>query len=415
MSKKSVAFGKFLRKYLDKPSKASKILKIGLSVEHSRRKLVASTKNDFLSWMDYCALEAVQKAVRGRDVAWANLFFPVELLMAFDLHPVSAEGLAGTFASMLIEDTAIAKAESYGISRNMCTFHRASLGISILKIFPKPLFVATTNVLCDGNIPTFYTHSKLHNVDFFLLDVPRQDTASNKEYILRQLESIVVEIERILKKRFQLKKLAQILQIEREAHDILREMYPRLCEEPIAMKLYQHVNVLYSLHINPSIAILKAAKSLLRDYPKYKNSKKRLLWLYLTPYYDNELYELFSEDFEFVIATSELEWDWLEWKIDTQRPLETLADKLLKNYETGSLEKRIQLIKKLVLDFKVDGVIQFNHWGCKQSSGSVFLIKDELEKLNVPFLPLDGDCVDHTNQSAAQYKTRVGAFMEMIL
>ncbi len=414
MSKKSVAFGRYLRRHIDKPTKVSKLLRLGLSAELARRKLVATIKKDFTSWMDYSALEAVQRAIKGMNVVWVNLFFPVELLMAFDLNPVSAEGLAGTFASMLLEDIAIGKSESYGISRNMCTFHRVGLGINLLKIFPKPLFVATTNVLCDGNVPTFYTHSKLYNTRFLLLDVPRNDDDSAKQYLVRQLEHLTMEIEKILNRKLDFGKLIRILEIEKEALDILREVYPALCHQPVAMKLYQHVNVLYSLHINPGESILKAAKSLFRSYPKYKNPRKRLLWLYLTPYYDNELYEIFSEDSEIVVATSELEWDWLEWKIDASKPLETLADKLLKNYETTSLEKRLELIKKLALDFKVDGVIQFNHWGCKQSLGSVTLIKEELEKLNIPFLALDGDCVDHSNQSAAQYKTRIEAFMEMI-
>ncbi|AEH51513.1 2-hydroxyacyl-CoA dehydratase subunit D [Pseudothermotoga thermarum] len=414
MSKRSVAFGKLLRKYIYNPSKARRILKTGLSAEFLRRKTVAVLKNDFSSWMDYCALQVVQKAIFGKNVVWVNLLFPVEILLAFDLHPVSAEGLAGAFASMLLEDVAISKAESMGIARNMCTFHRTSLGINLLGIFPKPLFVATTNVLCDGNIPTFYTHSRLFNIKFFLLDIPRKELPSNKDYVTKQLEDFIVEIEKLLNKKFDMKKLKIILEIEKETHDILREVYQKFCEEPIKMKLYQHVNIMYSLHVNPSLVTLKAARSLLKGYPTYKNVEKRLLWLYLTPYYDNELYEIFGEKSKFAVVTSELEWDWLDWKIDTSRPLETLADKLLKNYQTGSLERRLQLIKKLALDFKVDGVIQFNHWGCKQSSGSVSLIKEELGKIGIPFLSLDGDCVDHNNQSAAQYKTKVNAFLEMI-
>jgi len=84
------------------------------------------------------------------------------------------------------------------------------------------------------------------------------------------------------------------------------------------------------------------------------------------------------------------------------------------NPEIGPLERRIKFVTQLARDFSVDAVIHFNHWGCKQSSGAVGLIKRRFEELRIPFLSLDGDCVDHTSSSIGQYKTRVEAFLEMI-
>ncbi|KUK22428.1 MAG: 2-hydroxyglutaryl-CoA dehydratase D-component [Thermotoga petrophila] len=202
-------------------------------------------------------------------------------------------------------------------------------------------------------------------------------------------------------------------EIEKEALDIMREAYHKLCIRPLPMELYQHVNALYSFHIAPKHYILKAAKSLIK-YDKPPENNKKILWLHLAPYYDNELYKIFCRTSKTIVATSEFEWDWLYWQVDPVHPFQSLAKKLMLNPEIGPVEKRIDFVSKLALDFKVDGVIHFNHWGCKQSWGSIHLIKENFEKLGIPFLAIDGDCVDHSNQSSAQFKTRIEAFLEMI-
>ncbi|HEY8541341.1 MAG TPA: 2-hydroxyacyl-CoA dehydratase family protein [Pseudothermotoga sp.] len=413
MSKKSIGFGKILRKYFNKPTFVKSLLKAGLSLELSRRKMVAFAKNDFTTWMDYFALDGVCRAVNGKKTAWVNMFFPVEIVFAFGLNCVSAEGLSGMFASMFLEDLAIQKAESFGISRNLCTFHRTGIGISMLEILPKPVFVGTTNVLCDGNIPTFTTYSFVNSVPLYVIDVPREDSQENQSYLTKQLEDLVYKLENQLKKKFNYSALQEILRKEKQSLDIIREAYLDLCENPIPMELYQHVNVLYAFHLRPN-QLLKAAKTLSKQRESFKDDKIRLLWLHLVPYYDNELYNIFGKNSKFIVVTSEFEWDWFYWNPDPQKPLESLSQKLLKNPEIGDLSKRTNFVTKLASDFKVQGVIHFNHWGCKQSSGSVVLLKEKFEQIGIPFLSLDGDCVDHTNQSAAQYKTRIEAFLEMI-
>ena len=63
---------------------------------------------------------------------------------------------------------------------------------------------------------------------------------------------------------------------------------------------------------------------------------------------------------------------------------------------------------------RVDGVIHFSHWGCRQSNGGVRLIKDTVMEYGIPFLNLDGDCIDERNYSKGQYLTRLEGFMEII-
>ena len=416
MSSKSIAFGKFVRKHITNHKSFSRWMRAGIGLESSRRWLVANLKPSYTRWVDYITTKTISEALKGEKVAWVNLFFPGEILATFGLKTVSAEGLSGTLSSMHLDDIAIQKAESIGINRSLCTFHRASVGASEMNLFPAPIAVFTTNILCDGNLPTFAFHANCRKRPFFVIDVPKHISKESEEYLVKQIEDMIAELESLFKSSFDYKYFKKLISTEQETLQILRDAYRKLSHNPLRMKLYQHVNALYSLHLRGySSEFNKAVKVLSKQLDREQEQpRKRILWLHLVPYYDSELYNIFSPSSDIAVVTSELEWDSLEVDLDPEHPVRSVARKLLMNPEIGPLERRIKFVTQLARDFSVDGVIHFNHWGCKQSSGAVGLIKRRFEELRIPFLSLDGDCVDHTSSSIGQYKTRVEAFLEMI-
>ena len=64
--------------------------------------------------------------------------------------------------------------------------------------------------------------------------------------------------------------------------------------------------------------------------------------------------------------------------LDTQHPLPALARKMINNVYNGPYARKAELIRDLALELKPDGVINFCHWGCKQASGGVMLLKEAL-------------------------------------
>ena len=71
-------------------------------------------------------------------------------------------------------------------------------------------------------------------------------------------------------------------------------------------------------------------------------------------------------------------------------------------------------VAKFAQEFQADGVINFCHWGCKQSAGGVMLLKEKMQELEIPFLNLDGDGMDRRNSHDGQIKTRLEAFLELL-
>ena len=82
---------------------------------------------------------------------------------------------------------------------------------------------------------------------------------------------------------------------------------------------------------------------------------------------------------------------------DIESPLDYIAYRMLSHFNYGHIERRIKTIKELARRYKVDGVVHFSHWGCRQSNGSINIIRRSLQEEGLPFLVLDGDCVDNRN------------------
>ncbi|HQC15603.1 2-hydroxyacyl-CoA dehydratase subunit D, partial [Mesotoga prima] len=272
----------------------------------------------------------------------------------------------------------------------------------------------TTSILCDGNLPTFKRIAREYDVPFLLIDVPRGRKQEAVGYVLSQLKDVIVTIEEITGKPFKMDELSLRLSYERELINSLVKAKLEARNSYLPQHLYEHMNSLYVLHTlagDPRIA--DGSRDIVESLEVIPENAKRILWLHIPPYYDNELFELFAPNGENLVVGNELMWDWI-YPVDPDRPLESLAKKLVFNPLCGSVVERGEFCLGLARDFNVDGVIHFSHWGCRQSSGGVPFLKRLFEGKKIPFLELTGDCVDHSSQGAGQLRTRVEAFLEIL-
>jgi len=78
---------------------------------------------------------------------------------------------------------------------------------------------------------------------------------------------------------------------------------------------------------------------------------------------------------------------------------------------SNRLDERIDFVKDMVKNYKVDGVVyQIMHY-CQIWAGQVLVMRDEMKKAGVPFMQIDKE---YALGSTGQLKTRVQAFLETI-
>lgn len=372
--------------------------------------------------VDY-GLEQTKKAYSRRlPSVWTSAFFPTELLHALGIPLFSPEVAAALAASFGFQEYFLKEAENRWFGRDNCSFHRCAVGGLLARYYPLPGAFCVTSHLCEGAVFTFSNLAGLYRRPLLLLDVPveRDDEALN--YIVAQLREIISALEKIAGVSLQEEKLKEAVanaEATRRAMEKVNDLrlHP---DSPLTAREAFSFLYLYFTGLGSS-AMRRAYETLAQELEERIEEKKgsakaprfKLLWLHLPPFYRNNILEYLEEKGARVVFE---EFNHVYWgTMDPARPLESIAARMLAHFSYGHINRRIEVIKELAAKYDVDGIIHFSHWGCRQSCGSLRIIRDSLQKEGLPFLELDGDCIDKRNYAPGQVQTRIDGFLEMLV
>lgn len=352
---------------------------------------------------------------REGSYVWGNIFAPCELMQCFGLHTLSIECLSCYMSGYHLEDYFIDYAQNIGIAPTLCSYHKTFVGGVESKVVKKPEYAVTTSLSCDGNLNTFRYLEKKAHVPFTFLDVPYSDDKKSIAYLADQLRAFTKVLEERTGKTFQEEKLQKILRTENETRRELKKFFEYQKNYYYPGELISHLYMMMGMHL------LIGTEEFL-DLIRFMNEEiqqgepftgKKILWIHLLPFYQESLKEYFNSNRDYQIIASDIILDFMD-ELDTEHPFEALAGKIIKNLYNGSYAHKAEMIGQLADRLKPDAVIHFCHWGCKQASGGSILLKEKMQKMNIPMLILDGDGIDKRNSHDGQIKTRLEAFLELI-
>lgn len=411
-------YGNIIKKYApEHPLAALRMIRAGLTLEQFRTKHLADKQlPGAYRYLNTYAVGEVLTALKHPETSvWANIFAPVELLQCFDLHSLSIESLSSFLSGFTIEDYFLDYAENEGLASTLCSYHKNFIGAIDSGIIPPAAFAVTTSTICDGNINTFRHLSEKHQVPSFLIDVPQYDTPGAVEYVAEQLKELLTLLEDTFHKKFQPEKLTCILNRENESHACYERFLKHMQHHHYPSTLTLQMFMLFATHINigtPEIlTFFRKLEAEAAAAPEFHGTN--ILWVHLLPYYQETLKEYFNLSEDYQIQAIEMNLDYRK-QLDPAHPLEALAEKMVHNIYNGPYERKARLVSDLAQELHSDGVINFCHWGCKQSSGGIMLLKEELNRQNIPLLILDGDGMDRRNSHDGQIRTRFEAFLEVL-
>lgn len=412
------SYGDMVRRRIDTdPGKASLLLRRGLFLESLHQRL-APPKGipHALSSLNSTALSHVASSLKHPEsYVWTNLFAPVELLEVFGLRAISMECLASLISGFYLEDAFIDRADSLGLASTLCSYHRNFLGAVDSGILPKPLMGVTTSTICDGNIGTFRYVERMHGVPCSYIDVPALYSAEAEKYVRLQLEELIGALEEKCGRSFDEESLKDILRRENEskAHyrSFLRKRASRAYPSTLTLELF----LLFASHLEiGSEWVLDFYREMDEEIDSYSESdEKRIFWVHLVPYAEETLRSYLNQGKRYAVVADDLNLDYME-ELDVEHPLDALSRKLILNIFNGEFSRKADLISGYVKEFGIQAVVEFCHWGCKQSSGGAELLKSRMREEDVPMLILDGDALDRRGTFPGQIRTRFEAFLEVL-
>lgn len=358
---------------------------------------------------------------RDSVVAWRSSFVPTEILFALDIVPFSPESVISMFANSHLTDDILKIAEDYNHSRDTCSFLRGVAGSVINDYMPTPDFLIATSLYCHGSAQVFHSISKKYNKPFYYIDVPFHcDRPYTINYVAKQIEDIMHKMAKVIGREIDINKLKDTIKYSNEARNYFVKVNELRKNKPTPMlggeAIDYSIMLSYTFGCKEMVEVCKTLYEELNERVKNKigsidEEKYRILWRQLRPYYSNEIFDYFERKHKAAIVFEEV--NFIHWpEMDPEEPFKSLAVRLLSNPPIDFSKKWLKVSIGFVNDYKVDGVVEFAHWGCRFLTANTQIVKDALQK--IPVLVIDGDCIDRRDYSDAQIKTRIDAFIEIL-
>ncbi len=373
--------------------------------------------------------KATRRDFLGKSKAplvWRNLFFPAEVLNALGVRSLTLETYAALFARSQHKvkkafDTAACK----GFSAETCSFLRVLEGVEL----PAPRFGVSTSQPCQQGERIFRDLARSYGVGdrFFSLQTPAvedKEGHASLEHLAEELERSVALMEKSMGIKMDKSKLAEACEHSNESRH-----YSLLCNElrhhsPPLIRGGQAIyfaSIFSQLWGRPELTDIQ--KTLYEEMLKIRDEigdrvkiddTHRLLWLHLPPFYDSSLLDFIEVKCKAPILFEEV--NFIGWDpLDPKDPYRSLARKLL---TVGFMDPalRVRSIIETAAKVRYNGCILYNHgFGRCSMSDSSFIkhLREELNKIAIPLLVLDGDCVD-TSTDPCSTETKIAAYVEAL-
>jgi benzoyl-CoA reductase/2-hydroxyglutaryl-CoA dehydratase subunit BcrC/BadD/HgdB len=358
---------------------------------------------------------------KDEKIAWCGVTIPFDLLYAMGITSCFVEFVGAMLSSNGTAPVFIKEAEDSGYAPDSCAYHRAVTGAMLKDIMPEPDFIIGTSSPCTAGLAVMENMARRFKKDFFVLNVPQINSKNSVKFLTEQLEEMTRFISAHTHQSLSMEKLGRAMEFFNESSLIIKDIYNLAKQKPspVDNKLLKDFGTVMGLIMGTreGVKVCQAFKDELQyriESKKIDPSKERirLMWIQNRIQYQFPI-EKMLEDLGAKIVVDEL--NDVTWEpMDPDRPFESIAKRIITIPYSLDTSSRIEHMKLLAKDYKIDGAINPCHWGCRQGTGVRGLTAKGLKDINIPVLNLEIDCVDSRNLAQGQIETRVEAFAEML-
>jgi benzoyl-CoA reductase subunit B len=385
----------------------------------------------------------------GKQVVYT--FVPgnlVELLQAFEVMPGLPEINALQSGMRKKSAAYIAEAEKLGHSEDVCTYVKCDIGMMKSgnigptgEKLPEPDLLLLSYTGCFTFMKWFELLRQEYKCPVAMLHVPYQGdgviTDNMRSYIVQQLQNEVIPaLESVTGKKFDLDRLRELLRRSSAAEDDLVAVLESAKQVPSPIDAY-FGGVYY---IGPIFTAFRGTEGCVDYYRILREEvearvksgygpitpdgplpeEKYRLVVEGPPNWTSfrEFWKMFYQEGAVVVASTYTKVGGVYdagFRHDPSRPLETLAEYCLGCYTNLNLPSRIKMLERYINDYHADGFLINSIKSCNSFSAGQLLILRELEnRTNKAGGFIESDLVDPRYFSAANIKTRLESYFQMI-
>lgn len=371
--------------------------------------------------------------VAGDPLFLTGYFIPQELLHAMEIAILSAEnhGIQSVQSVPFEEaEPLFDAAEGYGMSSEVCSPHRAAMGLALARVMPRPTATLATATTCDQTLKLYEVLANYYKIPSFSLDSPYRIDQRSIDYAKEDVKAMIRFAEEHSGRKLDWDRLREVLRLSRQTYDYwekiceMRKAVPcptggRASVKDFAILLSNcgRIEALnyYQARYEEMKGVLDAGRGVIPE------ERHRVAWLYVLPLFDLRIADWLEQEHQAVVVMDTFGYANPGIELDPEDPLDFLAKKALKwgfiqqTYAPNAESGFAQMMARQCVDYKADVAVVLAHWSCNQYCGTIRLLKDAVsEKLGIPFLVLDGDILDPRVVSAAQMRAKFDEFFAMV-
>jgi benzoyl-CoA reductase/2-hydroxyglutaryl-CoA dehydratase subunit BcrC/BadD/HgdB len=360
----------------------------------------------------------------GAIVPWVSYLFPTELLASYGITPLIPELGAAALTGTVSRDLLEAAAARMPLARDVCSYHRTALAAVENGLMPAPSMCLDTSPLCLGKGCLLEMLAVRHGVPFreIRVPLPPDEGEAAPEVVADvagQLRVLHDEIGLWTGRKPNLRKAIELSNRASAAwgHVMTERLAGRLemdGRETFAVVFLGQIlwGTKEGARDFERLDTRRGQRDLLAPVSKDGRPLKKLLWLHTFPHHDGGVIHLMRERSAMVLF-EEMGQMHLE-TVDPHDPFPGLAKRLTDNVMWGSAARRARLDVALAKQLKVDGVVHFNHLGCRQGLGSVPVLRAAFSKAGLPFLAIDGDALARGGPQSEKSRQAMESFLELL-
>jgi benzoyl-CoA reductase/2-hydroxyglutaryl-CoA dehydratase subunit BcrC/BadD/HgdB len=374
----------------------------------------------------------------GNKIAWCSSAGPSELLRAFGFKVYFPENHGALLGATRTAGDYIPVATKLGYSSEICSYLTSDIGTYLskssplltrygFKEIPRPDIIVYNTNQCREIQDWFSFYGNEFNCPVVGIKPPRylnEITKSDIEDVVIQFKNIIPDCEKVSGKKFDLDSFKQTIKHSKEAALLWKQVLETAKESPPPISFFDG-----TIHMGP-IVVLRGTPEATHYYRVLLNELNeniknglgimdsemcRLYWEGM-PIWGKLKYlsNLFINNNAAVVASTYCN-SWAFDDFDEDNPFESSALAYTQIFINRSENVKLEMLKSLIENFRIDGVIFHEAKTCFNNSNSSFGMPLRLkEQTGVETLIIEGDLCDLRFFSEGQTTTKIETFIEQI-
>ena len=395
--------------------------------------LMNKVMSDYFYGLNEAATTGKQK------VAWCTSVGPAELLRALGFAVHFPENHGALLGATRMATDLIPEANAIGYSPDICSYLTADIGAYLkgvtpltkaypgIQSVPKPDVLVYSTNQCRDVQDWFGWYSRELGVPSIGIKSPRNLNEVGDapiEDVSKQIQALVPQLEAISENKLDLDRLRETVALSKECTELWKQVLETAKAIPAPLTFFDG-----TIHMGPAV-VLRGTQAAV-DYYKIllaelqqnvrdgvgavEGEKVRLYWDGMPVWGRLRQHSEHFLQLKANVVASTYCSSWIFPAFDERDPFQSMAKAYLELFIVRSDEYKERYIKRMVEDFRVDGIIYHDAKTCPNNSNSRYGLPKRLETATgIPSLVLSGDLNDLRCISDEQTKTNIEAFIEQI-